>query len=68
MRDLSDRDRINKALNLIWCGTGVDGAHHKDYLIDQITRVLTKDYDRFVRCWQMGEDGLETYLWETGRA
>lgn len=41
---------------------GIDGAHHKDYLIDQMVRSLTEQrYDRFVK--EIEEDGGE---WNEG--
>lgn len=33
--------RIEKALGLIVAYGGFDGAHHKDWVLDQVTRALT---------------------------
>lgn len=48
---------------------GIDGAHHKDWCIDQIVRALTEDnYEAFVANANAGEDGPDTYTWEVGIA
>jgi hypothetical protein len=57
------------ALDLISSFGGTGGSHHKDWVIDQITRVLTGDnYEAFVSSCCDGEDGPETYSWEVGTA
>jgi hypothetical protein len=38
---MNDRERIEKALDLVIRFGGVDGDHHKAWVIDQITRALT---------------------------
>jgi hypothetical protein len=59
----------NRALNLIARYGGIDGAHHKQWVIDQVVRALTGDeYDAWVTEVKAGEDGPETYEWDTGRA
>ena len=58
-----------KALNLIFQYGGIDGAHHKQWLLDQIVRVLKEDdYEQWVKEYQEGEDGPKTYLWDRGIA
>jgi len=48
---------------------GIDGGHHKQWLLDQIAREITGDnYDDWVREYQSGEDGPMTYVWDTGIA
>ena len=37
----SNTDRIDKALSIAVAYGGVDGAHHKDWVIDQMVRALT---------------------------
>lgn len=61
--------KIKKALILIQKYRGTDGAHHKDWVIDQVTRSLLEgDYGDFVREYMSGEDGPNTYEWEEGIA
>lgn len=61
--------RIAKALELASCYGNIDGAHHKDWLIDQMVRALTcKGYEDWVKDFQDGEDGPDTYEWELGIA
>ena len=59
---------VDKALQLITCYGGIDGAHHKQWLIDQVVRALADNYDAWVAEWQKGEDGPNTYEWDTGVA
>ena len=61
--------RITKALEVALRYGGIDGDHHKDWVIDQMVRALTGgDYDVFVKDAKQGEDGPETYLWDVGIA
>ena len=62
-------DSRNQVLELIVQYGGIDGAHHKQWLLDQIVRKLTgEDYGKWVSEYQDGEDGPETYLWDEGIA
>ena len=48
---------------------GIDGAHHKQWLIDQIVQtIMGDDYDEWVRLYNLGEDGPDTYEWDKGIA
>lgn len=48
---------------------GNDGAMHKDWVIDQMVRVLAgDDYPKIVANAKAGEDGPDTYEWNTGIA
>ena len=48
---------------------GIDGEHHKNWVIDQMVRVLTgDDYDRVVREACVGDDGADTFKWDVGVA
>ncbi len=74
--------------------SGIDGAHHKDWIIDQIARILkgtkvimriakwesgeqnkiftldepTQEYHKWVEEMRDGEDGANTYSYDTGIA
>lgn len=62
-------DRITQAVDLAVKYGGIDGAHHKDWVIDQIVRKLSgKQYTQVVRKACDGPDGPDTYSWETGVA
>jgi len=67
-------DRITKALELISSLGGIDGGHHKQWLLDQTVRTLTGDgYAEWVRKWQAGDgdsecEGEDTYEWDVGIA
>jgi hypothetical protein len=48
---------------------GVDGDHHKAWVIDQMVRALTGDgYAAFVANARAGADGPESYEWSAGVA
>lgn len=87
-------ERIEKALSIAVAYGGIDGAHHKDWVIDQMVRALTgcpvetltqtprgggepytyqaqgesENYKELVANACDGEDGPQTYSWETGIA
>jgi excisionase family DNA binding protein len=62
-------DNREQVLDLITQYGGIDGAHHKQWLLDQIVRILTGDgYENWVAEYQDGEDGPETYEWDEGIA
>lgn len=66
---MTETERINEAIELAVRYGGIDGAHHKDWVIDQMVRVLAGErYEQIVREACDGEDGPDTYTWETGIA
>ena len=65
----SDSDRIKEAIELAVQYGGIDGAHHKAWVIDQVVRVLAGDnYDKIVDDACAGVDGPNTYSWDCGIA
>lgn len=40
----TDTGKVKKALDLIEEWGGIDGAHHKQWLLDQLARTLSDDY------------------------
>jgi hypothetical protein len=66
---MSDRERIAEALVFAERYGGIDGAHHKSWVIDQMCRVLLEDdYEAWVAGVCEGEDGPDTYEWDVGNA
>ena len=62
-------DKINAALEIAKDAIGIDGAHHKQWALDQICRALAGNkYEEMVAAWREGEDGPNTYTWDTGIA
>lgn len=64
-------DTIVEALSLIYKYGGIDGAHHKQWLLDQLVRTLVgsdKKYKTWVKHFEEGEDGPKTYEWDEGIA
>ena len=66
---MSDKETIDKAIDMILDWGGIDGGHHKQWTLDQTLRVLAGDrYDDLIKDWESGEDGPETYKWDEGIA
>lgn len=68
-------ERVEDALAQIREFGGIDGAHHKQWLLDQIVRTLTDatkddqdDYLAWLAAYENGSDGPNTYTWDTGIA
>lgn len=65
---MTPEERIQKALIIAKYGAN-DGAHHKMWVIDQMLRVLLGNkYGEWVRDFEDGEDGPDTYWWDEGIA
>ena len=61
--------RISNAIELAVRYGGIDGSHHKTWVIDQMVRVLAgENYERIVREACDGENGPDTYDWDVGIA
>lgn len=61
--------QVKKALEIARSYGGIDGDHHKMWVIDQMVRALTgEDYELFVKKSKAGEDGPNTYDWDEGIA
>ncbi len=62
-------DKVDKALETAMDYGSIDGSHHRTWVIDQMVRSLTGDeYGQFVKEHNDGEDGPDSYEWETGIA
>lgn len=67
MAEVNADDRITEVLRVIGDFGGIDGAHHKQWVLDQIVRILTGyDYAAWVAAFEDGEDGPQTYEWNEG--
>lgn len=62
----TDRERIDEALGIISRYGGIDGDHHKQWVLDQVVRALHPNYPEWVRVQRAGEDGPNTYAWDEG--
>lgn len=66
---MSDHDRIVAAIEIAIQYGGIDGDHHKAWVIDQMVRALAgDDYAQVVADARDGMDGPETYDWNEGIA
>jgi hypothetical protein len=58
---------VQGALDRAFQYGGIDGGHHKMWVIDQMVRCLTGvKYVEWVKTAKAGEDGPETYTWDEG--
>ncbi len=63
----TESERVTEALNVIARFGGIDGAHHKTWVIDQVARCLLGDrYKEWVTDMMAGEDGPATYGYDEG--
>lgn len=63
----ADRERIDAAIDLAVRYGGIEGDHHKAWVIDQMVRALAGErYAEIVRDAKFGDDGPETYDWDEG--
>lgn len=61
--------RVLRALDVARRFGGIDGNHHKAWVIDQMVRALTGDqYEEWLAKTCYGEDGPGTYSWDEGIA
>jgi len=63
---MKDKVKLEKIMELIYKYGGTDGGHHKQWIIDQIAKIAVDDYDKFVKEYEDGEDGPNTYEWDKG--
>lgn len=65
---MTPTQRIAKAIRLAVRYGGIDGDHHKAWVIDQMCRALLDGpaYQRMVKDACDGEDGPNTYEWDKG--
>ena len=62
-------EQVKAALDVAVQFGGIDGAHHKDWVIDQMVRALAgDDYDRLVVDACLGSERPNMYEWNTGIA
>ena len=71
---MSSKEKIQRAIDMAVQFGGIDGAHHKAWVIDQMVRRLTgcvghdetEEYQALVLDACNGADGPETYSWDVG--
>ena len=66
---MTPEEKIQKVLDTIFTYGGIDGGHHKQWLIDKTVRILTgtaKEYSEWIDKYNNGEDGPDTYSWDQG--
>lgn len=66
---MTDAEKIQQAIKIAVEYGGIDGAHHKDWVIDQMVRALAEsDYEKIVADACKDENGETVYEWNTGIA
>lgn len=64
---MSDEEKLEQVMNLIERFGGIDGGHHKQWVIDQIVRIIKGEaYTQWVVEMKDGQDGPNTYSWDEG--
>lgn len=64
---MNNEEKISTAMEVIERYGGIDGAHHKAWVIDQVARALLAEYyPQWVTDMKEGEDGPDTYDWDEG--
>lgn len=67
--DLTDEQRIVKAVAVAMEYGQFDGDHHKQWALNQVVRILAgNEYNSVIAAFENGEDGPQTYEWDTGIA
>ena len=65
----TDAERIDAAIDLMEELSTLDLARHGTWVLDQLLRVLAgNQYGQIVADIRNGEDGPDTYTWDTGVA
>jgi hypothetical protein len=65
----TEKEKIEAAVELGFRYGNIDGSHHKTWVIDQMLRILLGErYEAAVMDACSGEDGPDTYEWDTGIA
>ena len=66
---MNSSEKLRRILDLIEQYGGIDGVHHKQWVLDQSVRVIAENnYNDWVKTYQVGEDGPDTFYWDTGIA
>jgi hypothetical protein len=69
LTEVSIQEKINNAIGLAMQYGGIDGAHHKTWVIDQMVRSLAgESYDAIIAEYCAADDDGETYEWDVGIA
>lgn len=62
-----DADAIKNAIIIALKYAGIEGDHHRAWVIDQMVRALTREnYDSFVDVACVTCDGVKTLEWDEG--
>lgn len=65
----TNQDIMEEAIDVAVKYGGIDGDHHKAWVIDQMVRILAGErYNDIVKEACDGENGPETYSWYVGIA
>ena len=63
------KDKIKKATDIIYLYGGIDGGHHKQWVLDQVVRILLGDkYTDWVTEYSKDDLGDFVYEWDEGIA
>ena len=69
VQPIGNAERIDKAIQISLDYGQIDGAHHKQWVIDQVLRMLAgQTYATIIEEYRNGIDGPDTYEWDEGIA
>lgn len=58
--------KIRSALDIIFQYGGIDGGHHKQWVLDQVVRVLSDDYEKWLSEYEADLDNGDFCEWDKG--
>lgn len=61
--------KIMKVVEIIEQYGGIEGDHHRAWVLDQVVRTITDEYyEDWVKSYNQGEEGPNSYAWDKGIA
>lgn len=68
-RNITLNTKLQKVQELIEAYGGIDGGHHKQWLLTEIVKIIVPDFEQWKTDMMNGEDGPHTYYeWDEGIA
>ena len=68
---MNDKEKIDKVVEMIFDNGMIDGSYHKQWLLDQILRILLGDgYETWIEEYEseVDKNGDQMYEWDKGIA
>jgi len=67
---MDESEKITKAVGIISDYGSIDGAHHKQWVLNEVLKTLLGPgvYEKWLTAYCNGEYGPDTYEWDVGIA